>query len=289
LIDLRDRAELRQLARIVADIRAHADSAAQNFMLIGAAARDILLLHRHGIECPRRTMDVDFAFSVPDWAAFARLRDNLVASGRFEQTQVEHRLRDRFGTPLDILPFGGVESPPGVIAWPPNDNPTLSVLGYQEAFTSADSVLLPAAQPVAVVSLPMLALLKLFAWDSRHMEQPRKDAIDLLFILTAAPQTEDLPRILEQAPHLFDLPDFDVELVGAWILGNRIRQALDRDSSRGAEIVTRAAAILDRESDPGGPLCLIGEAQVGDAEQARHRLAAFMNGMRIAAALRDAR
>ncbi len=64
LIDLRDSDALRHLAAIVAAIRA---AAVVDFLLVGAAARDLLLLHRHGITPPRRTTDVDFAFS--QWPA----------------------------------------------------------------------------------------------------------------------------------------------------------------------------------------------------------------------------
>ncbi|WP_295623202.1 hypothetical protein [uncultured Lamprocystis sp.] len=64
MIDLRDSDALRHLAAIVAAIRA---AAVVDFLLVGAAARDLLLLHRHGITPPRRTTDVDFAFS--QWPA----------------------------------------------------------------------------------------------------------------------------------------------------------------------------------------------------------------------------
>ena len=84
---------------------------------------------------------------------------------------------------VDILPFGDVESPDAQIEWPPPGQPVMSVIGYAEANAASETVILPGAVQLAVITIPMFTLLKLFAWEDRHWAQPRKDASDLLFAL----------------------------------------------------------------------------------------------------------
>lgn len=54
-------------------------------------------------------MDIDLAVQVPDWTDFERIRDSLVREG-YTKTDLPHRLLGPSGAPIDILPFGAVES-----------------------------------------------------------------------------------------------------------------------------------------------------------------------------------
>ena len=68
----------------------------------------------------RQTGDVDFALAVPDWAAFELLRGQLVNTGRFAEVRgLPHRLRHCDGMPVDLVPFGAIETEQRQIAWPP--------------------------------------------------------------------------------------------------------------------------------------------------------------------------
>lgn len=102
MIDLRDSDALRHLAAIVADIRA---AAVTDFLLVGTAARDLLLLHRHGITPPRRTTDVDFAFYVPDWSRFEQLKAALVGSGLAKAPMAIHAEQPVDGGPIAAVMF----------------------------------------------------------------------------------------------------------------------------------------------------------------------------------------
>ena len=278
MIDLQDKEDLRALGDLVRDLRDH--SAGADFMLIGAAARDLLLQHHHGVEPLRKTTDVDFAFALSDWPAYIALTRRLIDTGGFKPDErTQHRLRNRIGTLVDLLPFGGVESREAQIVWPPPGDTLMSVIGYAEANAATESVILPGAVPLAVITIPMFALLKLFAWDDRHWAQPRKDASDLLFVLDHAFRVAGLERLHEVAPELFDLDDFDPDLAGAWLIGCQARTVIDRHSQRARAIVTRASMIVARETDPNGPLGLIGEVEARDPERARRTLGAFGNGL----------
>ena len=76
-LDLADRAALRPLARLLSAVRKATGDIP--LVLVGAAARDVLLVHAHGAEPQRATEDTDLA--VRDWDTFLRAREVLVASG----------------------------------------------------------------------------------------------------------------------------------------------------------------------------------------------------------------
>jgi len=62
----------------------------------------------------RATKDVDFAVVLPDWRAFAQLKGHLIRDHGFaDEARQQHRLVFRAegpgcGTPIDLVPFGGL-------------------------------------------------------------------------------------------------------------------------------------------------------------------------------------
>jgi predicted nucleotidyltransferase len=47
-------------------------------LLVGAAARDLLLVHVHGQRVRRATKDVDFAVAIGSWEAYEQLQKRLM-------------------------------------------------------------------------------------------------------------------------------------------------------------------------------------------------------------------
>ncbi|UUZ67183.1 hypothetical protein LP416_20260 [Polaromonas sp. P2-4] len=83
LRDFSLRPELALHARVVADVEAAAATVGIAPLIAGAFARDLHLFYAHGINMQRKTEDIDFALAVPDWAAFAVLRECLTCKRRF--------------------------------------------------------------------------------------------------------------------------------------------------------------------------------------------------------------
>lgn len=134
LLDFSQRRELQLHASVVADVQAVAAPLAIVTLIVGAFARDLHLLYGHGIETQRKTDDLDFAVAVPDWATFAALRRGLLESGAFrETTAAAHRLLHRNSLPVDLVPFGSVETADRKIAWPPRGEVAMDVFGFKEA------------------------------------------------------------------------------------------------------------------------------------------------------------
>jgi predicted nucleotidyltransferase len=276
-LDLADKQELNFLAELIADLRAAAPHA--GVLLVGAMARDLLLYYAHGIRAARATEDVDLALAVADWNDFERLRESLLTSGSFEpHPEVAHKLLYRRRMEVDPIPFGGVERADGTIAWPPKGDTVMRVLGFQEALASSISAVLPLGQCVAVVSLCMLAVLKVLAWSERRTREPGKDASDLILILRSYLDAGQAERLYSEADHLLAAGDFDYERAGSWLAGQDAVTLIRRHSANSNRIEETVRSIVALEIDPEGPLCLIGELKDTDLERARQILTAFLAG-----------
>ncbi len=208
----------------------HKASKAQGLpvFLVGAMARIILLENIHGLPPGRATKDLDFAFALDNWDQFTTLKASLLANAKFEESKnVAHRLNFHpdgleHKYKVDLIPFGGIETSPAIIMWPPDMAIMMNVAGFADALAAAVSVEVSPGIEIAVASLPGIAILKLFAWDDRGKENP-KDAIDLVLLLRSYNEAGNAAsRIYEEARALaaLEATGYDLELAGAWLLGN---------------------------------------------------------------------
>lgn len=276
-IDLAERKDLSRLVDLVAAMR-NAWPAGEP-LLVGATARDILLSYAHGIPIQRATFDIDFAVAVETWDHFKKVREALLGSADFaEVSGMPHRLLFKRDTKLDLIPFGGVERPDRTIAWPPKQDEVMHVLGYREAMRDAVDVLLPSGQQIKTVSLPALAVLKIFAWRDRRRRSPGKDAADLWTILCNYLQAGNEDRLYAEHTHLFDEPDYDYLRAGAWLLGRDIRALLDSDADDFA--LDASIEHLSAEIDPAGPTRLARDMRGAAAQEALNLLIALDAGLK---------
>jgi predicted nucleotidyltransferase len=276
LLDLSDREALTPLAQLLATVRKAAGEAP--LLLVGAAARDVLLVHAHGVEMQRATQDTDVAVAVASWGALLHVREALVAEGGFTADGPAHRLR--LGDQrVDIIPFGGIELANRSIVWPQEDAGVMNVSGLAEALATAVAVRLPGGLLFDVASLPALALLKIWAWRDRRYIAPGKDAFDLWMLLrhNADAGNEDRLYGKEGEAALVDL-DFDFERAGAWLLGHDARDVLTHgpDPRRSVQDL---AAILEPEIEVDGALRLVAQMPPGDRERQLSLLRAFCAGL----------
>lgn len=207
------------------EILVQVDAAARRlklpFMLVGATARDLLLEAAHGIQTGRATEDVDVAVSVDSWEVFERLRAELIESGRFRPADSGiQRLESDRPVPLDIVPFGDIESEQHTIAWPPEHDIVMKTLGFREVYEAALTVKVKPSLELRVASLPGLSVLKLIAWDERREQ---RDAHDITTIATNYLDAGNLARLPVELPQLLEQEDFDYVMAGARLLGYDIR------------------------------------------------------------------
>ena len=175
-----------------------------------------------------------------DWAELGEIRTTLIDEAAFvPDAKIPHRLhKDDY--PLDIIPFGGVETSERTIAWPPDLATVMNVAGYEEAFDAAVTVQIEPGLAIRVVSLPGLAILKLFAWADRGSSDSR-DAVDLALLLRTYADAGNDDRLYGDEIDLLESVEYKVHLAGARLLG--------RDARRLATPSTRTK-MMDLLGDP---------------------------------------
>ena len=279
-IDLSDQPGLGTLAKLVAAMRQASPDVRP--LLVGAMARDLLLSFAHGIRIARATQDMDFAFALDSWEGFTRMRDELLASGDFadDPRGVAHRMIFALNYRVDLIPFGGMEREDRSIAWPPDHDVVMQVVGFREAMTKAVQIQLQDGVIVDVASLPAQAVLKLFAWRDRRADRPGVDAGDLRLLLRHYLDAGNQERLYTDADHLLTMGNYDYYRASAWLIGHDARQLLHEADDSGAMAIGAMLQLLQSEIDSKGRLSLVIDMRSGDAESDLILLTAFEAGLR---------
>uniref|UniRef100_A0A486XMW0 Nucleotidyltransferase n=1 Tax=Rheinheimera sp. BAL341 TaxID=1708203 RepID=A0A486XMW0_9GAMM len=170
-------------------------------LIVGATARDIILVHGFGAAIERGTRDVDFGIEVQSWQHYQTLQQALQQAGFAADSQKAHRFstHDSAGMPweVDLIPFGNVSNPKGQILWPPANDIAMTVLGFAEAYATGWNIMLTGDPRfgVKVASPAGILLLKLIAWTERGQEFQGKDASDIYYLI----------RHYSKIPSVYDL------------------------------------------------------------------------------------
>lgn len=263
-IDLSGRADLAHLLAVIEQLDAVTRELRTDYLIVGAAARDLILVFGHGMPVRRATADIDIAVAVSGWAEY----DALMS--RFPQGPgaPAHRLKIA-GMPVDIVPFGGVERADRTIAWPPDEDTVMSAFGMAEALSRAVLVRLADQLVCKVASLPAQMLLKLTSWEERGTAKPRHDSVDIALLLTSYSAPWNLDR-LYAAPDLLERFDYDAELAGAAMLGRDVAELVGRTG------LDRLIRLMSVSVDGPG---MLPYDMPGRGDENRTRLAAFLWGM----------
>lgn len=188
------------------DLQAACESFSADPVIIGATA------YRVFVDDPYRTTeDVDIAIAL-DLDAWPEFVSQLLERGWTQRQNVEHRWRGPYGSLVDIIPAGSKLREHGRLVWPKSEM-TMSLAGFDHVFAdSTESELAPDLR-IKVVPLPVLALLKIFAFmDNPHARQ--KDIEDFVELLQRYEQ--DGERRFSDA--IFDAR-VSFEEAGAFLLG----------------------------------------------------------------------
>jgi predicted nucleotidyltransferase len=213
--------DLEPVARVLATLRRRADQCGVEIMVVGAAARDILIRHVVGSIPERATADIDIAVAVSSWSDVKQLTEPFPRRRNSEHTFEVHE------TEVDVIPFGAIEDANRTITWP-NDH-RMNVFGFREAMTAAVNVTFPGQIVVAVASLPAQSILKLFAWQDRHYDS-RRDAIDLKSIISAYHEGPYFDELYAAHESLIELHDYDPALAGAHRIGQEAQSLIAPES-----------------------------------------------------------
>ena len=214
-----------------------ADELGIDIMLIGAWARDYWTEHFGMQGNIRTTFDIDFACQLAVWNDFDRLRKYLRDScGLREDARKIHSLWLRDEVSMDIVPCGQIADENGMIAWPPDYENTLCVLGYDTAKEHAETIAV-GGRKVKIIKLHWLALLKLQSYVGNPAERA-KDLKDLFFIARNYFDCIDTDTRIYAAngidSDLLAVEDFDLWVAGAELI---VRDCLRDDAVIAAKIM----------------------------------------------------
>lgn len=175
MIDLTGRSDIPVSEEVLAELASLCEALDIEFIIIGAAARD-LVIHALQKSAPlRATEDIDIAVAVRFGEHYAALTEGLTQTGRSR-----HRF-EVLGVDVDIVPFGGIEQDRWIRF---SDDHLLDVTGLREANETSVPVRMPRGTELRAASAPAQTALKILAWRDRHLTNP-KDGLDLGVILSA--------------------------------------------------------------------------------------------------------
>jgi len=220
-----------------------AESLNLHFFVVGAMARDIILLEGYGIQTGRATQDIDLGVQMSNWDSYERLREGLIATGKFRRDKKQaQRLESGESYPIDIIPFGAIAEPDDCLSWPPEHDTTMSTLGFEEAYNNSINVRMRTDPVLNIkfVSLPGLALLKIISWNDNQFRSG-KDAHDLLLLMRTYLDAGNQERLWHEEGDLVG-EDFDYVRAGSRLLGRDIAKILSPD------IKEAVVKILDKET-----------------------------------------
>ncbi len=233
--DLSHRVDLDHLRLPIARLDATMRELETQFLIVGATARDLVLLYGCDVDMGRATADLDVAVAVSDWATYERV------ISRFECRRADpsHRVRIA-GLPVDVVPFGGVERPDRTIAWPPDNDSVMSTFGMVEALRNALLIRVTSNLVCKVASLPAQLVLKLTAWQERGIAKPRHDSVDIRYLLKSYGAAWNLDRLYGEVD-LLEKFDFDTDQAGAALLGRDTAVLLGQEGAERLRLLVAEA------------------------------------------------
>ncbi|RBP62778.1 putative nucleotidyltransferase [Brevibacterium sanguinis] len=178
MIDLTGRTDIAVPEEVLAELVTACSSLDLDLLVVGAAARDLVIHALQESDPVRATKDVDIAVAVRDYEQFTAL------AHRLDRTRRKGRPLHKFtvlGVEVDVVPFGGIERDRGVLF---ADDHLLDVTGIQEAYATSVTVRMPQGTEIRAAAAPAQTALKILAWRDRHQANP-KDGLDLGVILEA--------------------------------------------------------------------------------------------------------
>jgi predicted nucleotidyltransferase len=209
-----------ELFETISDV---AEFAKVPFFVVGATARDMILVYGYDIKTIRATHDIDFAVQVSDWSQYTKLIEGLLETGKFRSKREIQRLTYKETLDIDIIPFGAISDQDNSFSWPPDNEIKMSILGFEEAYQTSITVRMR-EEPILdikFVSLPGLALLKIISWNDNNLRRD-KDAKDLLLLMRTYLEAGNHERLFNEHMDLVEVEDFDYVRAGSRLLGRDI-------------------------------------------------------------------
>jgi predicted nucleotidyltransferase len=241
-------------------------------MLVGARCRDVIHTALGGEFSPVITRDLDLALALSSWDAYEDIRASFKQVG---DTGIRFQIG---GLNVDLMPFGELEDPRGIVVPPPRGE-AMSVWAFQEIFNASLPLGLSPELAIRVPTVAGFAAAKMAAWLDRSEWREVKDAADLALIAYWYAESEDVQARLYATPggqETLLAEELDVPRAAARLLGDDLAATIGPD---------RTAELLDRW--PGDIDMLVGSFSLragpdwpGEKDRRRDIIDALTHGLR---------
>ena len=249
------------------------------WLLAGAWGRVLLMEILR--KCPqgKATEDLDFGVMVRSWKEYRDLRTQICRDRRFRDDPKEaQRILFDDTAKLDLIPFGGLAVPDESIHWPTDGGVVMNVLGFQEACDTALPITVNGRLKVPVATAQAMLLLKLIAWEDRHVRRAGRDAPDIAYFLYHGEKIIGRDAFHEEYAQATEAVGWDLDLASARIFGlqmasiasdctrRHLLSILSRQLVQGEEsmLVREVAADFPAgRRDPPKALILLHQVQAG--------------------------
>jgi predicted nucleotidyltransferase len=149
-----------------------------DYFLVGALARDIRLSSHKDFTAKRKTKDIDIAVMLDDEEQFYAIKDALVATGDFEESEYKAiKLIYKGGIEVDLLPFGEIENEERELQLSRHALLVMDMSGFKEVHPFVDTLTIAEGLTLNVCTLEGLVILKLIANDDNPART--KDITDI--------------------------------------------------------------------------------------------------------------
>lgn len=199
-----------------------------DYFLVGALARDIRLAAGEEFTARRKTKDVDIAVLLDHEEKFYAIKEALVTTGDFEESEYKPiKLIYKGGIEVDLLPFGEIENEDGELQLSRHALLAMDMSGFKEVYPFVDTVKVAEGLSLNVCTLEGLIILKLIANDDNPSRT--KDITDIEHILEIYFELNS-NEIYTGYMQVMDLYSTDsreyLQLVAARVLGRKMKEML---------------------------------------------------------------
>lgn len=211
-----------------------------DYYLVGALARDIRLSAHKDFAAKRKTKDIDIAVMLDDEERFYAIKDALVATGEFEESEYKAiKLIYKKGIEVDLLPFGEIENDHRELQLSRHALLVMDMSGFKEVYPFVETFTVVEGLSLNVCSLEGLIILKLIANNDNPSRT--KDITDIQHFLE---MYFELNSNEIYTDHLAVMDIYDtgstnyLPLVSARIVGRKMKAMLEEHEATTEHIKT---------------------------------------------------
>jgi predicted nucleotidyltransferase len=177
----------------------------------------------------RSTTDLDLGIAAQEWNSWQSIHKSFPSIG---SNGIRYQIA---GLPVDVMPFGQIESPEGY-SHPHTRREEIVVFGFRDVYSHALQLELPSGLKIKIPQPAGYGALKMRSWLDRSIYGEYKDVQDLALLTYWYRESESIEdRIFSSEGPSWELYvdlDMRIELTAARLLVQDIKEQLTDDNYR---------------------------------------------------------